>query len=101
MTNVPEGAQLSDDGQWYWDGSDWQQVEGAAESSDSSAAPTEAGADAGAEATSSDAWPENLDEWTDEQKDMFFTYNDQSTPSASLDADISDVPEIDEEAGLA
>jgi hypothetical protein len=24
MTEVPEGAQLSDDGQWWWDGQDWQ-----------------------------------------------------------------------------
>jgi hypothetical protein len=28
MSNVPEGAQLSDDGQWWWDGSNWQPVEG-------------------------------------------------------------------------
>lgn len=26
MTEVPEGAQLSDDGQWWWDGQDWQAV---------------------------------------------------------------------------
>jgi hypothetical protein len=26
MTEVPEGAQLSDDGQWWWDGQDWQPV---------------------------------------------------------------------------
>ena len=29
MSNVPEGAQLSEDGQYYWDGTDWQLVEGA------------------------------------------------------------------------
>jgi hypothetical protein len=28
VSNVPEGAQLSEDGQWWWDGSEWQQVEG-------------------------------------------------------------------------
>ncbi|WP_436497163.1 hypothetical protein [Actinokineospora sp. HUAS TT18] len=28
MSNVPEGAQLSDDGQWWWDGEQWQPVEG-------------------------------------------------------------------------
>jgi hypothetical protein len=28
MSNVPEGAQLSEDGQWWWDGSNWQPVEG-------------------------------------------------------------------------
>jgi hypothetical protein len=27
MTEVPEGAQLSDDGQWWWDGQDWRPVE--------------------------------------------------------------------------
>ena len=30
MSNVPEGAPLSDDGQYYWDGSEWQAVEGGA-----------------------------------------------------------------------
>jgi hypothetical protein len=27
MTNVPEGAQLSDDGYYWWDGGQWQAVE--------------------------------------------------------------------------
>jgi hypothetical protein len=26
MSNVPEGAQRSDDGRWWWDGSEWQPV---------------------------------------------------------------------------
>jgi hypothetical protein len=26
MTTVPEGAQLSEDGHWWWDGQDWQAV---------------------------------------------------------------------------
>jgi hypothetical protein len=29
MSNVPEGAQLSEDGYWWWDGSAWQAVEDA------------------------------------------------------------------------
>jgi len=29
MSNVPDGATLSDDGQWWWDGENWQAVEGA------------------------------------------------------------------------
>ncbi|MEO8267202.1 MAG: hypothetical protein ABI706_16995 [Ilumatobacteraceae bacterium] len=29
MSNVPEGAQLSEDGQYWWDGENWQLVEGA------------------------------------------------------------------------
>ena len=30
MSNVPEGAQLSDDGQWWWDTEheQWQPIEG-------------------------------------------------------------------------
>jgi hypothetical protein len=28
MTDVPEGAQLSEDGQWWWDGEQWQPVGG-------------------------------------------------------------------------
>jgi hypothetical protein len=27
--DVPEGAQRSEDGKWWWDGTDWQPVEGA------------------------------------------------------------------------
>jgi hypothetical protein len=26
MTEAPEGAQRSDDGQWWWDGQDWQPI---------------------------------------------------------------------------
>ncbi len=29
MADVPEGAQLSEDGQWWWDGEQWQPVGGA------------------------------------------------------------------------
>jgi hypothetical protein len=38
MTDVPEGARLSDDGQWWWDESaqQWQPVPGAASASGSS-----------------------------------------------------------------
>lgn len=37
MTEVPDGAQLSEDGQWWWDGEEWQAVGGASsESSDQS-----------------------------------------------------------------
>ena len=32
-TNIPEGAQRSDDGHWWWDGSAWQPVSGAAAAS--------------------------------------------------------------------
>jgi hypothetical protein len=26
MTGIPEGAQLSEDGSWWWDGQEWQPV---------------------------------------------------------------------------
>jgi hypothetical protein len=33
MSNAPDGAQLSEDGQWWWDGTQWQAVDGTAQSS--------------------------------------------------------------------
>ena len=27
MTNVPDGAQLSEDGAWWWDGAEWRATE--------------------------------------------------------------------------
>ena len=38
MTNVPDGAQLSDDGQYWWDGSAWQPVSGDAGTANQGAA---------------------------------------------------------------
>jgi hypothetical protein len=32
MTNVPDGAQLSEDGAWWWDDGDWRPVEGGTDS---------------------------------------------------------------------
>ncbi len=92
MSNVPEGAQLSDDGQWWWDGNDWQPVQGSADSSSSTAPASEAGIE---------TWPENPDEWTNEQKEMFFTVTDQTTDPESLDADLGDPAEISEGTELA
>jgi hypothetical protein len=28
MSNAPDGAQLSEDGHWWWDGAQWQPVDG-------------------------------------------------------------------------
>ena len=48
MSNVPDGAQLSDDGQWWWDAQNetWQPVEGGGGSGDSGGG---GGGDAGEE----------------------------------------------------
>ena len=89
MSNVPEGAQLSDDGQWYWDGSAWKPVEGG-----SNATPGGQSADAG---TGPDQWSANPDEWTDEQREMFFTVNDQTVAPEPLDADDDEPQEIKED----
>lgn len=40
VAEIPEGAQLSDDGQWWWDGQDWQPVP---QEDDRAAARTEQG----------------------------------------------------------
>jgi hypothetical protein len=34
MTDVPQDAPRSEDGQWWWDGSQWQPISGAANSGD-------------------------------------------------------------------
>lgn len=38
MSNVPEGAQLSEDGNFWWDGKQWQLVTGEASGGDRAAA---------------------------------------------------------------
>jgi hypothetical protein len=34
VSNVPDGAQLSEDGQWWWDGTQWQPVDGSPQMSE-------------------------------------------------------------------
>jgi len=43
MSKPPDGATLSDDGYYWWDGTEWQQVD----SGDGSAAEASSGSDAG------------------------------------------------------
>jgi hypothetical protein len=52
VTDVPEGAQRSEDGQWWWDGEQWQPVGGADSSSPSSS--TDASSEASSEYASYD-----------------------------------------------
>ncbi len=71
MSNVPEGAQLSDDGQWYWDGSAWQAVTGGAAASGSGSAQPASGAapmDERTQARVAAGLPATPGEETDEQR---------------------------------
>ena len=49
---VPEGAQLDETGQWWWDGNQWQPVEG-----ETASTSTAAGSRASTLGTTSSAWP--------------------------------------------
>lgn len=58
MANIPEGAQRSDDGHYWWDGESWQPVD-------------ESAAGAGDErvtARLANGYPASADDLTDEQK---------------------------------
>ncbi|HWS44908.1 MAG TPA: hypothetical protein VN636_03535 [Acidimicrobiia bacterium] len=56
MTNVPDGATLSDDGNWWWDGSNWQPVATGVADAASSAAASASSTVADAEAAIQAAW---------------------------------------------
>ena len=69
MSVMPDGAPLSEDGNWWWDGEAWQAVPTA----DSAAAPPEAAAAPGGESGWPPAgYPEDPEQWTDEQKQYWF-----------------------------
>jgi hypothetical protein len=68
--NVPEGAQLSDDGYYWWDGAQWQPVQyeqesgGASQGGSSAGEPVDLGFDASQYPNiSAFAGPESLDDW--------------------------------------
>jgi hypothetical protein len=84
MTDVPEGARLSDDGHWWWDeaGQQWQPVQGSAAateahaSSDGDAASVDAGAAGGGDGDRAAArvaagLPASLHEVTDDQRAQY------------------------------
>lgn len=64
MSNVPEGAQLSDDGQWWWDGENWQLVN---EEGGQSAATQGGGGDERAQARTAQGLPQTLEELSEDQ----------------------------------
>jgi hypothetical protein len=101
MANVPEGAQLSEDGRWWWDGQQWQPVEdgdaghGAAPAdpvavNDGVSDPERAAARVAA------GLPASLHDLTDEQR---APYVQRTTGTESLAYDVVDVPEIEDHDG--
>ena len=70
MAEVPEGAQLSDDGQWWWDGQDWQPVP---QGDDRTAARVEQG------------MPAALTDLTDDHRQGFL--NEPTVEEEAVDAD--------------
>jgi hypothetical protein len=80
MAEVPEGAQLSDDGQWWWDGADWQPV------------PQEGGAEAGGTeqeaARVAQGMPAAITDLTDDHRQGFFgepTVEDEDLESGEVE----------------
>jgi hypothetical protein len=100
MSNVPEGAQLSDDGHWWWDGQQWQQVtdegaehSGAPAASSASAAGTEqsgapAAGDERATARVEQGMPASLEDLTDEHRQQYM-----AEPTVTVEA--VDVDEVE------
>jgi hypothetical protein len=56
MSNVPEGAQLSEDGNYYWDGEAWQPVQGGGADSGGGGGES-GGGEGGGEVTAADLEP--------------------------------------------
>lgn len=84
MTEVPEGAQLSDDGQWWWDGQDWQPVpQGDAPQGDAQGDDAQ-GADRPA-ARVEQGMPAALTDLTDEHRQGFL--GEPTVEEEALDAD--------------
>lgn len=90
MSSAPEGAQLSDDGQWWWDGEAWQPV--SPPSSDSDAASGESSAVEGddrAQARAAQGLPQSVEELDDDQRGQLV-----SEPIVSVELVDSDQVEV-------
>jgi hypothetical protein len=103
MTDVPEGARLSDDGQWWWDESaqQWQAVQAGASASGSSssgaadASGGDGGGDEGAASSGGDngqaaarvaaGLPASLHELTDEQRAPYLGEAQVSVESVDME----------------
>jgi hypothetical protein len=82
MTEVPEGAQLSEDGQWWWDGQDWQP---APQGGDRAAARVEQG------------MPASTEELTDEHRANFLA--EPTVEVEAVEADEVEVLAMDDAGG--
>ncbi|MDP9465018.1 MAG: hypothetical protein M3P52_10365 [Actinomycetota bacterium] len=83
MSNAPEGAQLSDDGQWWWDGENWQAV------SPEGGGGAEAGGDDRATAKTAEGLPATLEELSEEQRKQVL-----GEPTVSVEAVDTDETEV-------
>jgi hypothetical protein len=104
MTSVPEGAQISEDGNYWWDGTQWQLVAAASGSSPETSAPASGEAGTGGEASAADgiaAWGSDFEQWTQEQRDKFFTVIDHTQPPEGSGAVLGEPAEINEGTEVA
>lgn len=98
MPTPPEGAQLSDDGHYWWDGQNWQLVEGGpaagggAGDANGSSGTTGAG-DAVANPAAADSqwppagYPSDPAEWTQEQLEYWFGNTRDESQDVALAGD--------------
>jgi hypothetical protein len=86
MSNVPEGAQRSEDGYWWWDGQQWQPTE---EGVAAGAADNAAGGDERVAARLSHGYPASGDHLTDEQKTKLL-----AEPTVAVEAVVHDEVQV-------
>jgi hypothetical protein len=99
MSNVPEGAQLSDDGHWWWDGQQWQAVTQDGDSSSGAASGEGAATGEGAvngevpdertAARIAQGLPASLHDVTGEQRDQYL-----AEPTVTIEAVDHDEVEV-------
>jgi hypothetical protein len=83
MSRAPEGAQLSEDGRWWWDEQQWQPV------TDESAEQGAAGGDERQVARVEQGLPASLEAITDEQRKQFM-----AEPAVTVEAVDTDHVEV-------
>jgi len=87
MSNVPEGAQRSEDGYWWWDGQQWQPTE---EGVAAGAAEDVAGADSERVAARlANGYPASGEHLTDQQKSLLL-----AEPTTAVEVETHDEVEV-------